>query len=56
MEKVRNIRTGEVGLASFSEFTTVVYALPKYDYEIMGRVIARYKTRKNFWQRWEVVK
>lgn len=60
MEKVRDKNTGEIALASFSDpyagACVIVYALPAHDYEIMGRVIARYKTRKGFWKRWEVQK
>lgn len=60
MERVRNKNTGEIALANFSDPNVgagvIVYALPAHDYEIMGRVIARYKTRKGFWKRWEVQK
>lgn len=60
MEKVRDKNTGEIALANFSDPNAgagvIVYTLPAHDYEIMGRVIARYKTRKGFWKRWEVQK
>ncbi len=56
MDRVKNKKTGEVGLADFNEFYggVVVYALPKHDFEIKGRLIARYKTRKGFWKSWEI--
>lgn len=57
MDRVNNKKTGEVGLADFNEFYggVVVYALPKHDFEIKGRLIARYKTRKGFWKSWEIL-
>lgn len=53
---VKNKTTGEVGVATdvnaYGGIT--VYAPPKRDYEVVGKLIARYKTRKGFWQRWEI--
>ena len=58
-KKVRNKKTGEIGvlcLSPLNDGSFTVFALPKYDFEVVGRVIARYKTNKGLWQRWEVVK
>lgn len=57
-KKVRNKKTGEIGvlrLSPLNDGSSTVFALPKYDFEVVGRVIARYKTNKGLWQRWEVV-
>lgn len=55
--KVRDKKTGKIGLVVLDEFNgATVYALPKNKFEIIGRAIARYKTRKGLWQRWEIVK
>lgn len=56
-DKVRDKKTGEIGLVIFDNefYGATVYALPKDEFEVMGRIIARYKTRKGLWQRWEVV-
>lgn len=56
MDRVKNKKTHEVGLADFNEIYggVVIYAFPKHDFEIKGRLIARYKTRKGFWKSWEI--
>lgn len=60
MYKVRNKKTGRIGVFCPDEDNNggaKVYAYPaKVSYEITGPKIAEYKTRKNFWQRWEIVK
>ena len=57
--KVRDKKTGEIGvlrLSPLNDSSSTVFALPKHDFEVVGRIIARYKTRKGLWQRWEIVK
>ncbi len=59
MNKVRNKINGKIGVFNPHEDNdsgVVVYALPEKEYEIAGPKIATYKTRKGFWQRWEVIK
>lgn len=55
-DRVKNKKTGEVGVADFNEVYggVIVHTLPTRQFEVKGRIIARYKTRKGFWKNWEV--
>lgn len=55
MKKVKNRRTGEN--AVYEEMYDIIYVfeLPRSIYERCGKTIAKYKTWKGFWQRWEAI-